>query len=198
VKTSVVPNRASITAVAKFRPGAGKPRAGGSAADPLRASIAWRPDRRTHAAPGKRADASLTLASAWRWKTRAGKAQVDRCQAGRAADQHVDTMSVSHRPKAAPQSSMTRFNHTARRTRPSSKSACRRRLARSDIEPVSQSLGARRIPAKKTIDPNDFGFAAETIELILVNDEKMIADFVERTGVPPCERGALPRHAWPS
>ena len=48
------------------------------------------------------------------------------------------------------------------------------------------------IPAKKTIDPNDFGLlAAETIELILVNDEKMIADFVERTDVPPRQRGSL-------
>jgi len=51
------------------------------------------------------------------------------------------------------------------------------------------------IPAKKTIDPNDFGLlAAETIALIFVNDEKMIADFVERTDVPPCQRRALPRH----
>jgi hypothetical protein len=39
------------------------------------------------------------------------------------------------------------------------------------------------IPAKKTIDTNDFGlFPAETIELFFVNDEKMIADFVETTG----------------
>ena len=51
------------------------------------------------------------------------------------------------------------------------------------------------IPAKKTIDPNDFGLlAAETIALILVDDEKMIADFVERTDVPSGQRGALPRH----
>jgi hypothetical protein len=51
------------------------------------------------------------------------------------------------------------------------------------------------IPAKKTIDPNDFGLlAAQTIAPIFVNDEKMIADFVERTDVPPCQRGRLPRH----
>ena len=50
------------------------------------------------------------------------------------------------------------------------------------------------IPAKKTIDANDFGLlAAEPIELIFVNDEKMIADFVETTDVPPCQRGALLR-----
>ena len=68
----------------------------------------------------------------------------------------------------------------------------------SDIEfrcAVKALVTCGGIPAKKTINPNDFGlFAAETIALILVNDEKMIADFVERTGVPPGQRGALPRH----
>src|SRR4029077_3881413 len=51
------------------------------------------------------------------------------------------------------------------------------------------------IAAKKTVDSNDFGLlAAEPIALILVDDEKMIADFVERANVPPCQRGALLRN----
>ena len=50
-------------------------------------------------------------------------------------------------------------------------------------------------PRRKRCIPNDFGLlAAETIALIFVNDEKMIADFVERTDVPPCQRGDLLRH----
>jgi hypothetical protein len=52
------------------------------------------------------------------------------------------------------------------------------------------------IPAKKTIDSNDFRLlAAETVAPIFVNDEKMIADFVERTDVPPCQRGDLLRRS---
>src|SRR2546430_178370 len=42
--------------------------------------------------------------------------------------------------------------------------------------------------------PGRLAQAAEPIALILVDDEKMIADFVERANVPPCQRGALLRN----
>lgn len=68
----------------------------------------------------------------------------------------------------------------------------------SDIEfrcAVKALVAGGGIPAKKTIDSNDFRLlAAETIELVVVDDEKMIADFVEGTDVPPGQRGALPGH----
>ena len=60
---------------------------------------------------------------------------------------------------------------------------------------VEALVACRNVPAKKTIDPDDFWLpAAEAIELISVDDEQMIAVFVERTHIPPCQRGALVRN----
>lgn len=60
---------------------------------------------------------------------------------------------------------------------------------------VKALLACRDIPAKKAINPNDFRLlAAEAIELISVDDKKMIAEFIERTDIPTSQRGALARN----
>src|SRR3984893_15598451 len=160
-------------------------------------------DRHIHAAPGKRADAPFLVRQrmAMQKTQRQGeRKRIDTRQA-RAADQHGDTMMFRIDPKAAPQ----KFDDALRSILPMDTRAAEFQKALagmagqqgSDIEfrfAVKALVARGGIPAKKTIDPNDFRLlAAETIALILVKNEKMIADLVERTNVPPCQRGALPR-----
>jgi hypothetical protein len=57
---------------------------------------------------------------------------------------------------------------------------------------VKALVAGRDVTAKQTVHPNDFRFfSAEAIELLLVDDKEMIAEFIEGTDVPPCQRGAL-------
>src|SRR5580704_2051126 len=197
--------RVDHRAVAKFRPGAqvcleqGRQRR-----DPLaRIDRLGVQDRHLHAASGKRADAPFLVRKRMAMQKTQRQRKRERIDArqARAADQHVDTMMFRIDPKAAPQKLDDALRPVLRMDARAAE--FQKALAgmagqqRSDIEfrfAVKASVTCRGIPAKKTIDPNDFGLlAAETIALVFVNDEKMIAGFVERTNAPPCKRGALPR-----